>query len=218
MKKAYIFDLDGTIVDSLGAIADCANACLKEQGFLPHSLEAYKEFIGDGQYELIKRSLRAAGDVNLEKYEVTMARYIELFEHRCHIGCEAYDGIKEMLLALKEKGIKLAVLSNKAHKNTVKVVEHVFGTELFDEVQGQLDHVNRKPSPDGVFMIMEKLGVTSEECVYVGDTCVDMQTGKAAGIFTVGVTWGFRAREELENYQADAIVDKAEQLVDYSVK
>ena len=218
MKKAYIFDLDGTIVDSLGAIADCANACLKEKGFLPHSLEAYKEFIGDGQYELIKRSLRAAGDVNLEKYEVTMARYIELFEHRCHIGCEAYDGIKEMLLALKEKGIKLAVLSNKAHKNTIKVVEHVFGTELFDEVQGQLDHVNRKPSPDGVFMIMEKLGVTSEECVYVGDTCVDMQTGKAAGIFTVGVTWGFRDREELENYQADAIVDRAEQLVDYSEK
>ena len=215
MKKAYIFDLDGTIVDSLGAIADCANACLKEQGFFPHSLEAYKEFIGDGQYELIKRSLRASGDVNLEKYEVTMARYIELFEHRCHIGCEAYDGIKEMLLALKEKGIKLAVLSNKAHKNTVKVVEHVFGTELFDEVQGQLDHVNRKPSPDGVFMIMEKLGVTSEECVYVGDTCVDMQTGKAAGIFTVGVTWGFRDREELENYHADVIVDRAEQLVEY---
>ena len=215
MKKAYIFDLDGTIVDSLGAIADCANFCLKEQGFMEHELEAYKEFVGDGQYELIKRALRAAGDVNLEKYEVTMARYIELFEHRCHIGCEAYEGIKDMLFTLKKQGIKLAVLSNKAHKNTIKVVEHVFGEHFFDIVQGQLEHVKRKPSPEGVFMIMETLGVTAEECVYVGDTCVDMQTGKAAGIFTVGVTWGFRDRTELEEYHADVIVDRAEDLLHY---
>ena len=215
MKKAYIFDLDGTIVDSLGAIANCANFCLEEQGFASHELEAYKDFIGDGQYELIKRALRAAGDINLEKYEVTMARYIELFEHQCHIGCEAYDGIKEMLFALKENGIKLAVLSNKAHKNTIKVVEYVFGEGFFDEIQGQLEHVKRKPSPDGVFMIMEKLGVKAEECVYVGDTCVDMQTGKSAGIFSVGVTWGFRDRAELEEYHADAIVDKAQELLAY---
>lgn len=215
MKKAFIFDLDGTIVDSVGAIASCANDCLVEQGLEPQPVEAYMKFAGDGQYELIKRALRASGDEELVYYEAVMARYIELFKDRCHIGCVAYEGIKEILDELKKYGIKLAVLSNKAHANSIKVVESVFGKGYFDYIQGQQDNINRKPAPDGAFIVMDKLQVKPEECVYVGDTSVDMKTGKAAGIFTVGVTWGFRDRKELEENQADAIVDKPDELLQY---
>ena len=217
MKKAFIFDLDGTIVDSVGAIASCVNDCLVEKGLKPQPVEAYKYFAGDGQYELIKRALRAAGDVELRNYEEVMPRYIELFKDRCHVGCMPYDGMRETLQALKEKGMLLSVLSNKAHANSIKVVEAVYGKGFFDDIQGQMDHVNRKPSPDGAFMVMERLNVRREECIYVGDTSVDMKTGKAAGIFTVGVTWGFRTREELIENHADAVIDHPSELLNYCI-
>ncbi len=215
MKKAFIFDLDGTIVDSVGAIADCANFCIGEKGLSPQPVEAYMQFAGDGQYELIKRALRASGDTELKYYDEVMARYIELFKDRCHIGCTPYDGMEATLRKLKEKGVKLAVLSNKAHHNTIKVVEYVYGQGFFDYIQGQMDHIEKKPSPDGAYMVMKELGVTPCECVYVGDTSVDMITGHRAGIFTVGVTWGFRERAELVEYKADAIIDKPEELLEY---
>lgn len=212
MIKAYIFDLDGTLVDSLYAIANCANFCLKEAGFKEQKVEDYKYFVGDGQYELIKRALVAAGDTELKSYEKVMARYIERFKDTCHIGCKAYDGMTEKLNELKSKGIKLAVLSNKAHINTLKVIEEVYGNCVFDVVMGQKDNVPKKPAPDGVFNIMKELNVNADECVYVGDTSVDMKTGKAAGLFTIGVTWGFRDRKELEENNADKIVDNVSDL------
>lgn len=215
MKKAFIFDLDGTIVDSVGAIADCANFCMGEKGLATQPVNAYMQFAGDGQYELIKRALRASGDTELKYYDEVMARYIELFKDRCHIGCTAYEGMQQTLKNLKAKGIKLAVLSNKAHHNTIKVVEYVYGKELFSYIQGQMDHIEKKPSPDGAYMVMEELKVTADECVYVGDTSVDMLTGHAAGIFTIGVTWGFRDRAELVEYKANAIIDKPEELLEY---
>ncbi len=215
MKKAFVFDLDGTIVDSVGAIADCANFCMAEKGLSPQPVNAYMQFAGDGQYELIKRALKASGDIELKYYDEVMARYIELFKDRCHIGCTAYSGMTEILTELKERGMKLAVLSNKAHFNTIKVVEYVYGQGFFDYIQGQMDHINKKPSPDGAFMVMDELNVSADECVYVGDTSVDMLTGHAAGMFTVGVTWGFRERAELVEYKADAIIDKPEELLEY---
>lgn len=214
MMKAYIFDLDGTLVDSLASIANCANACLVEAGLPEQKLEDYRYFAGDGQYELIKRALRAAGDTWLEKYDKVMARYIERFRDTCHVGCVAYAGMPEKLAELKQNGKKLAVLSNKAHVNTLKVIEEVYGNGVFDIVMGQKDQVPKKPAPDGVFAIMQELHVTAEECIYVGDTSIDMKTGKAAGIFTVGVTWGFRGRKELEEAGADQIIDRASELID----
>lgn len=212
MIKAYIFDLDGTLVDSLGAIANCANSCLKEAGLKEQSVDEYRYFAGDGQYELIKRALVAAGDTELKNYESVMARYIEKFKDTCHIGCVAYEGMPQKLQELKNRGIKLAVLSNKAHLNTLKVIEEVYGTEIFDVVMGQKENVPKKPAPDGVYNILKELGVEPQECVYVGDTSVDMKTGKAAGLFTIGVTWGFRDRAELEEYKADKIVECVSEL------
>ncbi len=212
MIKAYIFDLDGTLVDSLGAIASCANSCLEEAGYAPHKTDDYRYFVGDGQYELIKRALIAAGDKQLKAYDSVMASYIKKFKDCCHIGCTAYDGMLPKLLELKARGIKIAVLSNKAHINTVKVIHEVYGDDIFDIVLGQRDGIPKKPAPDGVYCIMKELGLKPDECVYVGDTSVDMKTGKAAGVFTIGVTWGFRDRIELEENHADKIIDSPKEL------
>lgn len=213
MKKAFIFDLDGTIVDSLSSIADCANDCIEEVGLPRQPLVDYRYFAGDGQYELIKRALRAAGDEELVHYEQAMSRYIEQFKERCFVGCKPYDGMEETLWKLKEKGFLLMVLSNKAHANTLRVVKEIYGEELFDHVQGQQESVPKKPDPAGVFMILNQYGLKPEECFYVGDTSVDMKTGNAAGVDTIGVTWGFRDREELEEYQANYIVNRPEELL-----
>mgnify|MGYP002794593254 CR=1 FL=1 len=211
--KVCIFDLDGTITDSVGAIAHTANQTLELFGLAAQPVEAYKQFAGDGQYELIKRALTAAGDENLACYEKAMPKYIELFRDGCTYGVTAFDGIKELLGYLKEKGCKIAVLSNKHQVNTTKVVETVFGKNYFDVVMGQSDTCEKKPSPQGAWMIAEKFGLKPEECLYFGDTDTDMKTGKNAGMDTVGVTWGFRSRQELKDNGAKYIVDEPKEIM-----
>ena len=125
-----------------------------------------------------------------------------------------YPGIPEVLKRLKGEGAKLAVLSNKPHENTVKVIEKTFALDTFDLVQGQSDLFPRKPAPDGALYLAERLGVLPEECLYVGDTGTDMKTGRGANMYTVGVLWGFRDREELERDGADQVIAQAGELAD----
>ncbi|CDD55401.1 MAG TPA: HAD family hydrolase [Bacteroides sp.] len=212
--KACIFDLDGTTTDSVGAIAHTANLVLEKYGLPAQPEEAYKHFAGDGQFELIKRALRAAGDTKLEYYDAVMADYIEEFRTGCTYNVVPYDGILPMLEELKRMGIKTATLSNKRHDNVIHVVETVFGDGLFDVVMGQSDDIPKKPAPDGVYKILDKLGVDVSQCLYIGDTNTDIFTGKNAGADTVGVTWGFRGREELEEAGAVYIVDSPEQILE----
>ena len=127
---------------------------------------------------------------------------------------KAYPGIPEVLARLKEQGAKLAVLSNKPHENTVNVIEKVFGPDLFDLVQGQSELFPRKPAPDGALYLAESLQAAPEECLYIGDTGTDMKTGKAAGMYTVGVLWGFRDRQELVRDGADCVIADAAELAD----
>ena len=128
---------------------------------------------------------------------------------------EPYEGIRELLTALKERGIRLAVLSNKPHERTKEVISTIFGDECFDVVRGQMDGVPKKPSPEGVFKILEELSLNAEDILYLGDTGTDMQTGKSAGAFTIGALWGFRQKEELIENGADAIIENPLQLLDY---
>ena len=211
--KAVIFDLDGTLSDSLESIAFSANSALEAFGFQPFETERYKQFVGDGVSELIKRCLINSGDHELQYYDQMLDKYHEIFGKNCTYHVEAYEGIKELLEELRSRNIRIAVLSNKPHKRTVEVVEKLFGKGYFHFIQGQTPEIKRKPSPDGALMIMRSLGVSSSECIYVGDTDTDMQTGKAAGLFTVGVLWGFRDREELEKNHADAIAQKPSDLL-----
>lgn len=206
MKKAVIFDLDGTLSDSIHSIKYCADRAVAEFGFGPFTEQQYKYFVGDGAANLVRRALAAGGDEEGIHFEEAFARYKEIFRENCMYQVVPYDGIRELLAALKEKGVKIAVLSNKPHAETVNVIETLFGKDYFDVIQGQKEDVAIKPSPEGVFQILEQLGLTVEEVLYLGDTSTDMKTGKSAGAFTLGALWGFRERQELEENHADAII------------
>jgi len=215
MKKAVIFDLDGTLSDSINSIKYCSDWALAPYGIGPFTVKQYCYFIGDGAANLIKRALKAGGDTELEHFEEAFARYKEIFREHCMYQVVPYQGIPELLKALKESGIKITVLSNKPHAETIRVVESLFGEGYFDMIQGQKEGTAIKPSPEGVFQILEQLSLKPEDILYLGDTATDMKTGKAAGAFTVGALWGFRARQELEESHADAIIGHPLQLLEY---
>lgn len=213
--KACIFDLDGTLTDTLESLTYSVNETLKEMELSPITDKECESFVGNGAKVLMECSLRAAGEENLDRLNEAMERYGRIFDANCTYHVTPYDGIEEMLGRLKESGIRLGVLSNKPHQQTVKVVREIFGEDIFDCVQGQQETVARKPDPAGVFRLMEKMQVTEEECLYVGDSEVDIRTGRNAGVKTVSVTWGFRTREELEAAEAGTIIDIPGELLQY---
>lgn len=213
MYKACIFDLDGTLTDTLESLTYSVNATLRELGLGQITDEQCKAFVGSGARKLIERALRAAGDPEALRLEEGMEVYGRIFKENCTYHVAPYSGIVEMLTALKRQGVQLAVLSNKPHIQTQDVVATFFGNDTFSSVQGQREGIPRKPDPAAVFMIAEELNVATEECVYIGDSDVDMQTGCAAGVTTIGVSWGFRSREVLKEYGATYIVDKAEEII-----
>lgn len=204
--KAVIFDLDGTLSDSIASIKYCGDRALEPFGYGPFSESDYKYFIGDGVVNLIKRALAAAGDKELVHFDEALALYRKYFAVDCMYQVKPYEGIPELLAALKERDMKIAVLSNKPHDQTIDVIETLFGKGYFDIIQGQKEGVPIKPDPSGVFAILEQLDLMSNEILYLGDTATDMKTGKGAGAFTVGALWGFRDRKELEEGHADAII------------
>ena len=213
MIRACVFDLDGTLCDSVVSIGACVNHVLEEFGLPQVEMELFKIFVGDGVHRLIVRTLRHVG-AGEELVEPVMERYMERFREECLYQVKAYEGIPETLAALRAKGLPMAVLSNKPHENTEKVVYTLFGENLFSLVRGQSPGVPRKPDPLGALLEAETLGVKPEECLYIGDTATDMQTGNRAGMKTVGVLWGFRSREELEESHAAHIIGKPQELLD----
>ena len=158
----------------------------------------YKYFVGDGAANLVRRALSAGGDTELIHFEEAYALYREIFRENCMYRVRPYDGIPELLAALKAQHVKIAVLSNKPHAETVNVIETLFGAGYFDVIEGQREGMAIKPSPEGVFRILGQIGLGAEDLLYLGDTATDMKTGKGAGAFTVGALWGFRDRAELE--------------------
>ena len=215
MKKAVIFDLDGTLADTIASIAWCGNRALARFG-LPSFTEAeYKRFVGDGAAMLVRRALLAAGDGKLSRFDEVYQEYRDIFSRDCMYQVKPYEGIVPLLSELKKRGIRIAVLSNKPDADSRHVVEELFGKGYFDHVQGQAEGIPRKPDPAGVYRIMEAFGMRAEDFPYVGDSCVDMRTGKAAGLFTVGVLWGFRDRAELEENHADAVIARPEELLSF---
>ena len=215
MKKAVVFDLDGTLTDTIASIKISADKAVGKYGFGPFSEEQYKYFVGDGAATLIERCLNAGGDKEQKYFEGAFQEYQKVFEEYCMYKVEPYAGIRELLAALKEKGLKLTVLSNKPHARTVEVIHTIFGEDCFDVIRGQMEGVPKKPSPEGVFKILEDLSLTPEDILYLGDTGTDMKTGKSAGAFTIGALWGFRQKEELIENGADAIIENPLQLLNY---
>ena len=213
MKKAVIFDLDGTLADSLESIWYCSNYAIGTCGFPERPLEKYKVFVGNGADTLIRRCLVYSGDLECSCFEKAFLQYKMFFKENCMYHVKPYEGIVETLDSLKKAGVKLAVFSNKPHERTIDVVESLFGKGYFDEILGHSDKFPKKPNPQGVFHLAQKMGIAMEDIAYVGDTGTDMETGKGAGAFTIGVLWGFRDREELEKFQADVVIEHPKELI-----
>lgn len=213
MYKACILDIDGTLLDSVESIAYVANLVLTHFGLPEQPVEDFNYYAGNGADELMKRCLRAAGDSELVHFEEGCRMYRDIFAKDPLYHVTPFEGMTETLKELKERGVKLAVLSNKPHPAAIKAIEGVYGKGCFDLIQGQEEGIPRKPSPVGAKMIADRFGLQSQECMYVGDTDTDMQTGKSAGMLTIGVTWGFRQRKELEENHADCIIDYPTELL-----
>ena len=213
--KACIFDLDGTLTNTLESMTYSVNLTLEEMGLSKITKDQCRLFVGNGARVLMEKSLKAAGDTDASRIEEGMEIYGRIFDQNCTYHVTPYEGIPEMLKALKDKGIQLAVLSNKPDRQTVKVVKAIFGEELFDYAQGQKEGIRRKPEPDGVWYLMEQMHVSKEECLYIGDSEVDAATGRNEGLKTIGVLWGFRDRKTLETAGADDLIDRPDELLQF---
>ena len=213
--KSCIFDLDGTLTNTLESMTYSVNLTLEEMGLSKITKDQCRLFVGNGARVLMEKSLKAVGDTDASRIEEGMEIYGRIFDRNCTYHVTPYEGIPEMLKALKDKGIHLAVLSNKPDRQTVKVVKAIFGEELFDYAQGQKEGIRRKPEPDGVWYLMEQMHVSKEECLYIGDSEVDAATGRNAGLKTIGVLWGFRDRKTLETAGADDLIDRPDELLQF---
>ena len=215
MIKGCIFDLDGTLTDTLDSLVFSVCETLKEMKLPAITKEQCRAFVGNGARKLLEDSLEASGDAGHTRIEEAMEIYKRIFDQNCMYCVKPYEGIMELLGELKNKGIQTAVLSNKPHRQTVKVVDEVIGKTYIDWAQGQKEQIARKPDPEGVYTILDRFGITKEECLYVGDSEVDIQTGTNAGLTTVGVTWGFRSKEQLIAAGAVNLIDQAEGLLNF---
>ncbi len=210
--QAVIFDLDGTLLDTLEDLADSVNAVLAEQGFPVHPVEAYRYFVGDGAAVLIGRVL-PEGQCDAAIQKTCLRRFREEYALRWKNKTLPYDGVLPMLARMQTLGLKLAVLSNKPHDATELCVRELLPGIQFDAVVGQVDGRPRKPDPAGALAIAEQLGVLPQEVLYLGDTATDMKTAVGAGMYPVGVLWGFRTGDELQTHGARSLITRPEDLL-----
>ena len=215
MIKAVIFDMDGTIADTLKSIADCSNEILEKHNLEERNIEKYKYYLDDGFSEMFKRIFK---NMNIKNKELLIKLYgemIELYNKRMLETTALYDGIRELLTELKERGIKLAVFTNKNHNSAVKILSNVFGKEYFDAIEGFRPGRSPKPDIEGIEDIMTELSLNSEEILYVGDSDTDMICGKRAKLKTIGVLWEFRTEDELLRNGADFVISTPEELLKF---
>ncbi|MFY9101456.1 HAD family hydrolase [Aliarcobacter cryaerophilus] len=203
MKKTVIFDLDGTLLDSIEDIASSMNKVLESLQLPTHKIEDYKHFVGGGVDILVENALN--NQSKEIKDEVTKRFKIE-YDGKLHSKTLPYDGIYELLDELKKLDINLAVLSNKPHEFTVSYVNHFFKNYNFKEIHGQKKDVPKKPDPKAALDIVKCLDSSCENTYFIGDTKIDMQTAKNANMTAIGVLWGFRDEKELRDFGADFIV------------
>ena len=217
MKKLIIFDLDGTLLNTIADLAASTNYALKHYGFPEHEEKEYNFFVGNGINKLFERALPE--EFRTEEYIMKIrSEFVPYYDAHNSDLSRPYQGIPEVLKELQKRGVKLAVASNKYQAATTKLVNEFFPEIEFSAVLGQREGIPSKPDPTIVNEISESTGIAKEDIAYVGDSCVDMETGKSAGVETIGVSWGFRPRKELESYNPAFIADNRELLLDYLLK
>ena len=211
--STIIFDLDGTLIDSLTDIGEAANQALETKGFPVHPTRAYRHFVGDGLLTLVKRAV-PPGTSDIRINEIADL-FRDNYKKNWSTHSRPYPGINEMVEVLSRQPLNLAVLSNKPDDFTQLFVRRFFSDHLFGRVIGNQPGMPKKPNPAPALAIADHFGVNPTSCLLVGDSNVDMKTGNAAGMTSIGVTWGFRSRQELEDSGARLIIDHPSELLDH---
>lgn len=209
MYKAVLFDLDGTLTDTLADIAAAMNRALQLHELPTWPVDAYRYLVGNGAKVLSERCVRERQELSAAVRQTYQAYY----ETHNLVQSKPYEGVPEMLQALVERGIRLAVLSNKPDADTKAVVRHFFPQIPFAAVRGQVEGVPVKPDPAGAIALAAQLGLDPGEFLYLGDTAVDMQCARNAGMHPVGALWGFRTAEELRESGAEHLIARPGDLL-----
>lgn len=214
MNKCAIFDLDGTLLNTIGTIAYHGNQTLRHFGLSEIPVERYKYLVGNGAVLLVERMLKETDRDGKMNFDEVYNYYIAEYDSDVKIYTEKYSGIEELLNFLKNSGYKLAVLSNKPNNAVQNTVKDYFGS-TFDTVYGAFENLPKKPDPTLLNRIAAELNCNKAESIYIGDTDCDMQAGKNGGIFTIGALWGFRTKEELEANNAGFIAENPLEIIEY---
>jgi phosphoglycolate phosphatase len=211
--KAVLFDLDGTLLNTLDDLADAANYALAARGYPVHPVEAYKYFVGNGVITLMERILPPERN-NKEEIDAALEIYLPYYKAHSADKTAPYDGVNPLLSALAELGVKRAVVTNKPNDQALEVISRYFGEASFGAVCGNIPGLPPKPDPETALKALCLLGASPEEALFLGDTKVDMLTAKNAGATPIGALWGFRSREELSGHGAARIIERPLELLD----
>lgn len=211
MKKLVIFDLDGTLLNTIYDLGEACNFALRKFGLQQHPIQAYNFMVGNGIRKLIER---AHPDSTPELLEELIKEFRAYYDEHCTENTKPYKGVPELLQQLQARDVKIAVASNKYQKAVDKICSHYFPEISFAVLEGEREGRNRKPDPSIIFSILEKCPVPKSEVLYIGDSGVDMEAARRAAIESVGVTWGFRPISELRAAYADHIVNTPAEILD----
>ncbi|MGN0335841.1 MAG: HAD family hydrolase [Lachnospiraceae bacterium] len=210
--ETVIFDLDGTLLNTLEDLADAVNHVMRVNGFAEHTLDEVRRFVGNGIRKLMERAVPEG--LSEEKFERVFEQFREYYTGHCQIRTCAYDGISELLKGLKEEGYAMAIVSNKNHA-AVAELNRIYFQKYITTAIGQKDGIRKKPAPDTVVQALKELGKTKETAIYVGDSEVDYQTAVNTGMDCCLVEWGFRTKTELADCEPQIRIRKPEELMKY---
>ena len=208
-KDTVIFDLDGTLLNTLDDLRDSVNAVMKKYGYPQHSLEQIRTFVGNGIGKLMERSV--PGGRENEQFEQAFADFKSYYTDHCQIKTKPYDGVVDLMKCLSEQGFKLAIVSNK-NDAAIKVLNEIYFSRYTNAAIGERKGVRRKPAPDSVYAALDQLGSDIEKAVYIGDSDVDYETAVHCGMDCILVSWGFRDRELLESFDGAVVVDRCAEI------
>ena len=209
-KDTVIFDLDGTLLNTLDDLRDSVNAVMKKYGYPQHSLEQIRTFVGNGIGKLMERSV--PGGRENEQFEQAFADFKSYYTDHCQIKTKPYDGVVDLMKCLSEQGFKLAIVSNK-NDAAVKELNEIYFSRYTNAAIGERKGVRRKPAPDSVYAALDQLGSDIEKAVYIGDSDVDYETAVHCGMDCILVSWGFRDRELLESFDGAVVVEDRKSVV-----
>ncbi len=210
--KGVIFDVDGTLLDTIGDLAYCVNTVLSRHNFDEHPVEAYTQFIGDGVEVLLQRA--TGGSVPVDEITSLVQEFKQEYAKNWSRSTRIYDGIVDCLQWLSHNNIKISVFSNKSHEFTVKMVEHFFPDIPFCVILGLQESIPRKPDPKGAIMIADSMGINLHDIAMIGDSVTDIQIAQNCGMYSIAVSWGYRPLEVIKRHNPDAIAYNPSDIIE----